>query len=229
MIQGFVPVEVKCDACGKDITTNYYCPNGHHLCNICRHENTFQIIKNICLTTKSKNPLEIAELMMDSEGMSMLGCKQYLIATLSVYAAYKNAGGRTNNFEESVDKVKKRVMMTQTSMCKLGGFCGIPIAMGGAFQSASIQRADIAEITRFSNKLSGHCMSKLLNPNNEGSSDCCIRNASICIVESARFINNNFWTEMELPAVMKCKYADENPRCNREKCPFFYGRRTEKV
>lgn len=228
VIQGYVPKQVICDVCGKETTTNYYCPNGHHFCNNCRFDNIFEHIKGICLNSKSRNPLEIAEEIMDRKEMSLIGCKHYLIAALAVFTAYKNSGGKIDDFEKSMDVINKRVSKVQMSMCKLGGLCGIPLAIAGAFQSVRAEKDSIENATEAANNISGNCIVKLMNPNNEGSRNCCIRNSAICIVEAAKYIRNNLWIDMELPSVLKCKYGEENPRCNKEKCPLYYGKRTEK-
>lgn len=229
MFQEYVPERVKCDICGKSCVTNYHCPNGHHLCDTCRYEYLFGNIKEICLNSKSRNPIEIAEKIMGTKEMSELGCKHYLIASLSVYTAYKNCGGPVKNFEKSLEIIRDRVSKAPNSLCRLGGLCGIPLAIGGAFQSVTLQSGSIKEKTESANTLSGNCMTKLMNPNNEGSSDCCLRNSAICIVETSRYLKNNFWIDIELPSVIQCRYYKGNPRCNKEKCPLYYGKRTEKI
>ncbi|MDO5844454.1 MAG: DUF5714 domain-containing protein [Methanocorpusculum sp.] len=229
MIQEYVPKDTKCDVCGKNITTNFTCQNDHHLCNDCRFEGVYNEMKQVCLTTKSRNPLELAEIIMDSTNLSLLGCKHYLLASLCVYTAYKNSGGRIKNFEKGLDAIKKRVLTVQTSICKLGGFCGLPLAIGGAFQTSDIEDKNIAEITKIANKISGNCMAKLISPNFEGSNDCCIRNSAICIAVTAKFLSNNYWVDMDLPKVMKCKYSEGNPRCNKEKCRFYVGMKIDRL
>ncbi|MDO5844747.1 MAG: DUF5714 domain-containing protein [Methanocorpusculum sp.] len=229
MIQGFIPLDTKCDLCGNPTIANYYCPNGHHVCNNCGYNMMYEPLRNICLNTKSRNPMEILEKMIDDENIPLMGCKQNLVCALAVYTAYKNNGGKGVELSKGLDMIKDRIARVQVSMCMLGGFCGIPVAMGVAYQAVSTHSDKIDEITATANLMSGHCMTKLMNPNNEGSKNCCIRNSIICTIESARFLNNNFWIDMELPQFIKCKYSDMNPRCNKEKCPFFNGKRTEKI
>lgn len=229
MIQDYVPERVKCDACGKSCVTNYHCPNGHHICNECRFGDLFSQIKEICLTSTSKNPKEIAEQMMDIDEAKGLGCKHYLIAPLSIYTAYKNCGGHVKDFENTLDAIRNRISMSPASLCKLGGLCGIPLALGGAFQIFSLQSDSIEEITESANTLSGFCMTKLMNPNNEGSRNCCIKNSMISIVETVKYLKNNFWIDLELPSIIQCEYYEGNPRCNKEKCPFYLGRKTDKI
>lgn len=229
MIQGYIPEETKCDICGNPTVANYYCPNGHHLCNNCGYKMMYDTFKNICLNTNSKNPIEILEKIMDIDGMPLLGCKQNLACALAVYTAYKNNGGRVDDFEKGLDKIKDRISKLQVSMCMLGGFCGIPVAMGCAWQAVSLESKNIKVVTETANTLTGHCMSKLMNPNNEGSHNCCVKNSIICVIEATRFLGNNFWIDMDLPSSMKCKYSSINPRCNGNKCSFFEGKRTDKI
>lgn len=215
MVQGYVPIQTKCDICGNTATTNYYCKNGHYFCNHCRYDKIYHEIKKVCMSTKSKNPIEIADTFAGSSDMSLLGCKHYLLTALVIYTAYRNAGGKGRDFEKSLDDIRDLVMMAPTSMCRLGGSCGIPIALGIAFQAICVQTKDIEETTKIANMLSGNCMKKLNNPNEEGSRDCCMRAGYLCAVEATRFLINNYWVDMELPEVVKCR--------------FYLGRKTEKV
>ncbi|MDO5845141.1 MAG: DUF5714 domain-containing protein [Methanocorpusculum sp.] len=227
MLQEFLPEETKCDVCGKDIVTNFTCSNGHHMCNQCRFEGVMDDIKRVCLNTASKNPLDITTEVMKTTELSLIGCKHYFLTAFSLYTAYKNAGGPVNDFEGTINRINDRLMTVQTSVCKLGCFCGIPAAIGGAFQTADIENKNISEITKTANILTGNCMAKLINPNWYGNSDCCIRNAIICVVEGVKFLKNYYSIDIELPNEIKCDFTKDNPRCNKEKCRLYKGVKTE--
>ncbi|MDO5843872.1 MAG: DUF5714 domain-containing protein [Methanocorpusculum sp.] len=229
MIQDYVPVQTECDICGKDIITNFVCPNGHHMCNDCRYEGVLDDIKRICMHTKSKNPVSIAVEVMATTKLSLIGCKHYLLSPISIYTAYKNAGGKVNDFEGTLEKIYNRVMTIQTSQCRLGNVCGIPSSIGGAFQAANVENKAIYEINKIANDISGLCMTKLMNPNWNGSRDCCIRNALICTAVTAKYLNNYYWIELELPSEIKCRFSEGNPRCNKEKCSVYNGIKLDKL
>ncbi|MDO5845142.1 MAG: DUF5714 domain-containing protein [Methanocorpusculum sp.] len=227
--QEYIPKETKCDICGKNIISNYTCHNGHHMCSKCRFEGVFNDVKIICQHTKSKNPIEISKEIMNITHLPLLGCKHFFLTSLCLFTAFKNCGGKVSDFEKSLDNIIDRVMMVHTSECKIGGLCGIPASIGGAFQVVGFEDKTIEERTQIANKISGSCMAKLVNPKLIGTTNCCIRNSIICVVETSNYMKNYYWVDLELPTEIKCEFSEGNPRCNKDKCRFYSGIRTEKI
>lgn len=54
-----------CLDCGKKDIGNIYCPKGHYICDVCHGKGLFETVKDYVITSKSKNPFEIAEFLMD--------------------------------------------------------------------------------------------------------------------------------------------------------------------
>jgi hypothetical protein len=76
------------------------------------------------LTTRSKNPFEIAELAMALPGVPMLGCQHAFIAGGALMAALVNEGIRdlgTPQIEEVLARTRKQAH---------GGYCGLSGSAG---------------------------------------------------------------------------------------------------
>lgn len=224
LIQGSELKEYKCSICGKVYISDYSCRNGHNICSICAVKEFYEIAKTVCMKTKSKNPLEIADMIMSHPNFTIVGCKHYIVAPLALFTAYKNCGGKINDFEKSLDIVKETAMSSQVSLCRVGGLCGIPISCGRAMYATDPGSSDKEKAKVLSNKFAAYCMRAITNPENLGSSDCCKRNVYITIISGTKFIRDYLWVDLELPTVLKCRYADTNPRCNQELCRLYKGR-----
>lgn len=226
--QGDVPIKAKCNLCGEQFTTYNFCKNGHYVCTDCVTKSYFAA-KDIYLNSKSTNPIKIAEEVMDLPEFTLLGCKHYFVAPLALCAAYRNAGGKVDDFEKIVSLVINRVYTLPTSMCKVGGICGIPLAIGSGLQAMGVNSENPEVHNKISSKLAAFCITKMFDEEYQGNSECCKRNLYLCIHAATIFIKNNFWVEMTLPTKIVCKYSNGNPKCNKEKCRLYHGKMSDTI
>ncbi|MDO5844516.1 MAG: DUF5714 domain-containing protein [Methanocorpusculum sp.] len=228
VVQGYDLVERVCDICGKNFISNSYCKNGHYICNKCASVQYFDIIDQFTKNTKIVDPIEMADKIMCLPESNLVGCKHSIVVFASVLTAFKNNGGHVKDFEKVKKEITLKTVFCPTSMCKLGGFCGIPLAMGIAMRTALSDDMDEDLRTDLSNKLTGYCMGHTGNQNNTGNKNCCVRNTYLTILYASKFISNNLWVEIPLPKIIVCKYHMGNPRCNKEACILYHGLNTDK-
>lgn len=228
VVQGNNLAERVCDVCGENFISNSYCGNGHYICNKCATKDYFKVVDDYTKNTETTNPVIIANRIMNLPESSLIGCKHAIVAYASVLTAYKNCGGHLKDFEEVKKDIMKSTVICPTAMCRLGAFCGIPIAMGVAMRSALRSMNEEASIG-ISNNLTSYCVSNIGNPNNTGSKNCCIRNTYLTILYASKFISRNLWIDIPLPKKITCGYYVGNPRCVKEECIFYHGMNTDKA
>ena len=85
-------IEMECEICHKKELSNARCVNGHYVCNEC-HIKGIDSIFGICLSEKSKNPIEILNKMMKLSFCHMHGPEHHIMVGAALLTAYKNAGG----------------------------------------------------------------------------------------------------------------------------------------
>lgn len=227
--RGDVPIKARCDICGEEFVSYNYCRNGHHVCVECIGERLFPTLLNYYLETKSTNPVEIAEHVMNMPGFTLVGCKHYFVAALSLCAAYRNAGGVVADYTEIINLIIDRVKMLPDSMCRTGGVCGVPLAIGIAIQVMGLTSKDVEARNKRSSELAGFCITKMFDEKYTGSTDCCKRNLYLCLQAAAVFIRNYYWVDLTLPEKIACPYAEENPRCNGSFCLYYDGKTLDYV
>jgi hypothetical protein len=91
------------------------------------------MIKEIASKTTSKDPLEIAELMIGHPKLPMLGCQHAYIAAGALLAALKNQGSRKITEKDLEEVFKRTERQAVGGYCGLTGVCGIVPAVGAIF------------------------------------------------------------------------------------------------
>lgn len=213
-----------CEICGKEYRSNFICPNGHKICGLCRTKDLFAEAKKLCLSTKSKNPIEIAEEIMNLPDLPMFGCGHYFIAPMSLLTAFKNCGGNITDLDIVLDRIYKNTSMYPMSFCKIGGLCGIPMCCGVCIRELDGRYfKDLKDLNKLENAMSVRCMRAILKYYVEGNEGCCKNHLYSCIYEGAKFLNDYFWIEVEMPKKIICKYWENNPIDTRMECRFCRG------
>jgi hypothetical protein len=178
------------------------------------------IIQDIARTSKSKDPLEIADLMMSYPGLPMLGCQHAYIAGGALMAAIKNEGSRgiTNN---DLDEVFKRTeKQAHGGYCGLSGVCGIAPSVGACFSvltgskcgTGEEQRITMEAVTRIS-----RAITDLTGPS------CCKAYVWSALDVAVDYLRESL--VIVLPShkgKIACSYTHKHPHgCREKKCPYF--------
>ena len=83
---------MECELCHKKQSSKTRCTRGHFVCDEC-HTSGMDEILSICLSSTSKNPIEILEQMMSMPACHMHGPEHHTMVGSALLTAYKNAGG----------------------------------------------------------------------------------------------------------------------------------------
>lgn len=106
----------------------------------------------------------------------------------------------------------------------LGGFCGNYGACGagvgaGIFLSVFTDTSPMSTTSwQWANELTGICLqaiSKVPGPR------CCKRTGFLAVKAAVPYINEKLELHLKLDENIVCKYADRNPDCKKELCPFY--------
>lgn len=109
------------------------CHQGHYVCEACHNRDSLEMIEEIVSKATSKDPVEIAELMMGHPKLPMLGCQHAYVAAGALLAALRNEGSRKiteNDLKEVFKRIERQAV---GGYCGLTGVCGIVPAIGSCF------------------------------------------------------------------------------------------------
>ncbi len=217
------PVYGKCSICGKPCETYFTCEDNHLICSSCRYGPFYNAAVRLCLNTTSKDPIEIAENLMDLPEFGIYGCKHYFVVPFALVTAYNNAGGKVDDLEVILDKIHERLLRYPSSMCKIGGICGVPISAGIGLLDVVSDIGSSFKPHNIGNMMTTECLHVIRRYNPMDDSFCCKRHVYLSILRGAKFIDDNFWVMLTLPDKVSCKYHGANPKCLHNKCVMYYG------
>lgn len=215
-------ITLTCIYCKKVEKGYIHCLQGHYVCESCHGKDSQDVIKEVALTTKEKDPINIAELLMAHPEVSMLGCDNGVIAAASLMAAFKNNPEFDIDDEKILEAIKRTNKQAVSGYCGLTGVCGVTVGIGAAFsialgatcgkdkESAIVMRV-VARIT--------DALASETGP-------ACCKN----YVRTALRVSRNLTKEflgLKLPVTVKnieCIFPEKHPHgCRRFKCLYYKG------
>ncbi|KAF1085501.1 hypothetical protein SPSYN_01643 [Sporotomaculum syntrophicum] len=217
--------ELKCFRCGKTEVANIICSNGHYICDACHGKDVFDLIRDYVLTTTIKNPLEIAETLMNyRDKVPMLGCENAWIAAGSFMAAIKNEGMlkiTSDQIHEVLNRTRRQAI---GGYCGLTGVCGIAPAIGACFSvilgAACPKDRETATTMQV--------VSKIITVIARETGPCCCKNfVRTALAESAQLAGEylHITVSTALPGPIICEHVERHPHgCRKERCAFYPNR-----
>ena len=213
--------ELICAYCGKVEYGHIRCPKGHYACDVCHNRDAMRIIEDIAFTTRSKDPFEIAELMISYPGLPMLGCQHAYIAGGAFMAAIKNEGAKGITNEEIKEVFKRTRKQAHGGYCGLTGVCGIAPAIGACFAVLTgskcgkdeEQRITMEAVTRLS-----RAITDLTGPS------CCKAYVRTSLEAATNYLSESFSIVLPSSRSITCSYSAKHPHgCREARCPYFQG------
>jgi len=209
-----------CVYCGRQEHGHIKCPQGHYTCDACHGKDSLRAIKEATLTADSKDPIEIAEQMMEHPGLPMLGCQHAYIAAGALLAAIRNEGSRTIS-EGDVSEVFERIdRQAIGGYCGLTGVCGIMLAIGACFAmllGSKCGKDTEQKITMDATVAVAKAIADLTGPS------CCKAYVRAALLVAVEFLKERL--EISLPVTnpsVFCSYVSKHPHgCRSDRCPYF--------
>lgn len=213
-------LELSCFHCGTKEFGNISCPNGHYVCDKCHGEGLFDTVKDYVLNSKSVNPFEIAEYLMDLNNVPMLGCENAWIASGALMAALKNEGTTKLTDEQIIEALNRTKKQAIGGYCGLTGVCGIAPAIGACFSvilgAACSKDRETATVMRV--------VARIIDTIANETGPCCCKNfVRKSLTDAVRMVKEHLCVSLPIGSEnISCKHVDRHPHgCRREKCSYF--------
>ncbi len=207
---------MECVFCHKEFESYASCENGHFVCDTCHAERGVEAIMEYCLSSDSKNPIEILHAIMDTPYIYMHGPEHHIMVGAALLTAFKNAGGELD-LPSALREMKARGGKYPGGSCGFWGCCGAAVSTG-MFLSI------VTKSTPLSGKSWGQCnrlTAKALRAIGDiGGPRCCKRNSFTAVREAVEFVREELGITMELPEKITCTYSRENKQCLKRVCPY---------
>ncbi len=172
------------------------------------------------MTTTSQNPLEIAENLMGSSKVPMLGCENAWIAAGALMASLKNEGTFTLTNDHICEALNRTRKQAVGGYCGLTGVCGIAPAVGACFSVILGAACPKDQETATTMKV----VSKIIKAIADQTGPCCCKSfVRIALNEAIKSGKEILKVSLPSPTeAISCTYSARHPHgCRKSKCPYF--------
>lgn len=212
--------EFICVLCGKEERGYVWCMQGHYVCDYCHGIDSEYHIKELALTSTTKNPLVIAEQGMRHPLVPMIGCENAWVAAAALMAAIRNEG----SFEVANDDVVEALRRTQRqsigAFCGLTGVCGVTVAIGACFGVLLGAECPKGKETKATMNL----VAKVVQAIADETGPCCCKNfVRIALELAAEELRTGLRVNLDMePLTERCVFVEKHPHgCRREECRYY--------
>ena len=222
--------DLDCTYCGKIVQGHIRCPEGHFICDACHTGDAMSMIEAVSFTTKAKDPVQLAELMMAHPSLPMLGCEHAFIAGGALMAALRNSPYGTGKItDQDIREVFARTAKQAVGgYCGLTGVCGIVPAVGACFSlflgarcgSDTEQKITMDAVTKVS-----QAITDLTGPS------CCKAYVRRSLAVAVDIFSERFGIALPIgKSPISCGHSGKHPHgCREEKCPYYTKEETNDV
>lgn len=212
---------MECEICHKKERSKTRCVNGHYVCNEC-HTRGIDSIFSVCLSTASKDPVEILNQMMALPFCHMHGPEHHIMVGAALLTVYRNAGGDID-LMSALREMKNRGQSVPGGACGFWGACGAGISSGMFVSIISGSTPLAGEPRGLSNRMTAASLEAI---GSVGGPRCCKRDSYLSILTAIDFVKEHFGVEMERPKVV-CDFSSKNNQCIGSRCPFSKSKALE--
>lgn len=174
-------------------------------------------VKETCLASKSKNPIELFISITEDSRISMHGPEHHIIDGACLLVALHNAG-MDFDLEAGLDEMKERGQKMPGATCGLWGMCGSTASIGAALaivhQTGPLSNSDYYKDNL---QLVSEALARIAAI---GGPRCCKRNAFLSLLTAIDFVKKHYGITLDTQEV-HCTYSHRNAQCIGNRCPFF--------
>lgn len=207
-----------CTYCGKEEQGYFICQKGHYVCEECHSRDSLDVISHFCLTSRSTNPLEMADIIMKHPKIHMIGPEHHPMIAGVLVSAYKNLTGRVG--DDEIREAIKRGGSIPAGYCGLFGADGAAIACGIAV-SVILKATPLSDTERIiANVMTSRALAAIANYRG---SRCCKRSTYVALETAIQYFREVLKVAMGyIPAAeIRCEYSLRNKHCNKMDCRFY--------
>ncbi len=189
-------LEVTCNYCGKTVSASVFCPNGHYVCDDCHGAGYYSFLERQIQAASGKNPMEIAEALLQGPFLPSLGAEHHAIVAVSLLTALKNFGqvslpsGDVRNITYAdIQEGIRRMKQLPACTCAYHGACGAGLGVGACI-SIILDATCAKDIERtLTMRASNAALTAIANSGGPG---CCKQSVRTAVLTGVELIKELF-------------------------------------
>lgn len=211
--------ELTCILCQKTEYAAITCPKGHYVCDECHGKGLFDTVTGHVLKATSRDPLAIAEELMDRPDLPMLGCEHAWIAAGSFMSALRNEGTLKIRDKDILEAMQRTRRQAIGGYCGATGICGIAPAVGSCFSVVLGAACPKDEETRITMQAAGQMVLAIAGQ----AGPCCCKNFVRTALSTAGALARDvLGADLPEPRPVVCRHSESHPHgCREDLCLYF--------
>ncbi|MFX0197063.1 MAG: DUF5714 domain-containing protein [Candidatus Hodarchaeota archaeon] len=210
--------ELECIYCKEFSMTDYACEDSHFVCKNCRLASPNELILKACERSESKNPYELANLLMRHPAVPMHSPVHHYLVPAVLLTAIKNVD--YNLTPNAIKRAIKRGKRFPYGTCGSLGVCGAGAGVGVAV-SILTRATYMSDVERSQTlEASGESLisiSKLEGPR------CCKASVYASLETAIKILEKNFGITLPI-SFTGCPFSSLNEMCTKDECKYYiYG------
>lgn len=175
------------------------------------------LIKNECLKSTLKDPIELIFNIMQNDYISIHGPEHHILDGSCFLTALHNAGVEFD-LDKALDEMIDRGSKMPGATCGQWGVCGSSSSIGAAL--AIIHETGPLSHNQYYKDNLNYVSQALQKIAEIGGPRCCKRNAFLSMQTAIDFVKSQY--NIELPkSNIACIFSEKNKQCLGTECPFF--------
>lgn len=207
---------MECAICHTAHMSNAKCKENHFICDTCHSKKGIEVIKETCLQSASKNPIDLARKIMTNPFIYMHGPEHHIMVGACLLTAYANCGGDLA-LESALDEMELRGKQVPGGFCGLHGCCGAAISTGIYYSIITKCTPLHKEDWQKANLMTATALSSIAK---HGGPRCCKRNSFLAMQEAIDYTAKNKNIFMQAPLRIVCGFYMNNNECLEHNCTF---------
>ncbi len=209
------PKVMQCTFCGREKSTNIFCPQGHYVCDECHQKEALANLKQKLEESTSTSPGDLFEEITTDPKIPMHGPEHHVIVPAVLVAAARNAGfpAPENALEQAITRGSK----VPGGWCGFCGACGAGVGMGIAISCLT----KATPLTGKERSLAIRGTEAALGRVADGYPRCCKRASRKAIEAAVEYMNTEMGIKLTKGKAVKCGHVARNQQCPKEGCDYY--------
>lgn len=122
--------ELSCHVCGRLLSANARCTEGHFVCDACHGADAYEYILRHCSGSDETDPVMLADFLMKNPKVKTHGTEHHFLVPAVLLTVYYNLKGKEDLKEEKLLAALKRSKSVKDGSCGFSGNCGAAVGTG---------------------------------------------------------------------------------------------------
>jgi hypothetical protein len=209
---------IECSYCGRSLSANAVCANGHFVCDACHTRDELALIEQVCLSTHETDMIALMAQIRRHPSVPVHGPGHHALVPGVILSTYRNLGGELSDV--LIRTGIRRGAQVAGGACGFFGICGAATGVGIGF-SIILQANPLKPAARqIVQTVTQRVLERIASLE---AARCCQRDCWLALRTAAELSAQYLPIPLRAEASLLCWQSDRNAECITDRCPLWPG------